>query len=83
MLYKIKNPCYFLILLPLYPRGTTVTGSFQEPGSSFEKTEYAKRFFLVPTLKMEKLCLNLYQGAYRSQRVNIFESSEYEKIDIF
>ena len=48
--------------------------SFQEAGSSFEKNEYATRFSFreyAYTKKMQKLCLNLYQGAYRSQRVNV------------
>ena len=34
--------------------GHQCTGSFQEAGNSFEKNEYAKRFFLLPTLKKRK-----------------------------
>ena len=46
--------------------------SSQEAGSSFEKNEYATRFSFreyAYTKKMQKLCLNLYQGAYWSQRL--------------
>ena len=57
--------------------GHQCPGSFQETGSSFEKNEYAKRFFLVSayTKKMQKLRLNLYQGAYCSQK---FKSTSWK-----
>ena len=55
MLYKIQYPCYFLIFFYRYIREVhQCPGSFQEAGSSFEKNEYAKRFFLVSTLKKYK-----------------------------
>ena len=50
MLYKIQYPI-FSFYYRYIREGRQCPGNFQEAGSSFEKNEYAKPFFLVLALK--------------------------------
>ena len=66
----MQYPCYFIILLPLYLRGTLVFRKCPGRCEQLWKKWICQTIFLrADTKKLQKLCLNLYQGAYRFQRI--------------